>query len=119
MSRFHFRFLFVLFLLLLLARAALPQGMPRIDGPDGPLAASENPNYFRDAKGNVLILNGSQTWNTLQDWGSGGSPQALDFPAFIRFLAGHGHNFTLLWRVEMPKFCSLPVTHGLSTRLHG
>ena len=34
------------------------------------------------------------------------------FPAFISFLAGHGHNFTLLWRVEMPKFCSLPVTQS-------
>jgi len=107
MSRFYF--LLVPLLLLLLAPCARPQTMSRIDGP---LVASRNPNYFRDAKGNVLILNGSQTWNTLQDWGSDGSPQVLDFPAFIRFLAGHGHNFTLLWRVEMPKFCSLPVTQS-------
>jgi hypothetical protein len=107
MSRFYF-LLFPL-LLLLLVPCAQPQTMPRIDGP---LVASRNPDYFRDAKGNVLILNGSQTWNTLQDWGSEGSPQVLDFPAFIRFLAGHGHNFTLLWRVEMPKFCSLPVTQS-------
>ena len=40
----------------------------------GPLTASGNPNYFRDASGAVLILSGSQTWNTLQDWGSNGSP---------------------------------------------
>jgi hypothetical protein len=105
MSRFYF--LLVPLLLLLLAPRAQPQNMPRIEWP---LVASRNPNYFRDTKGKVLILNGSQTWNTLQDWGSEGSPQVLDFPAFIRFLAGHGHNFTLLWRVEMPKFCSLPVT---------
>ena len=39
----------------------------------GPLTASSNPNYFKDANGTVLILNGSQTWNTLQDWGSNGS----------------------------------------------
>jgi hypothetical protein len=75
-----------------------PQATTRIDGP---LVASKNPNYFRDAQGNVLILNGSQTWNTLQDWGSQTSPQALDFNDFVSFLARHGHNFTLLWRVEM------------------
>jgi len=107
--RFYFRCLLVPFLLLLLARCAKPQVMSPIDGP---LVASKNPNYFRDGRGNVLILNGSQTWNTLQDWGSGGSPEVLDFPAFVRFLTGHGHNFTLLWRVEMPKFCSLPVTQN-------
>lgn len=76
----------------------------------GPLAASDNPNYFKDASGSVLILNGSQTWNTLQDWGTNGSPQALDFDAFVKFLTTHGHNFTLLWRIEMPKFCGLPTT---------
>ncbi len=109
MPCFNLRSLLVSSLLLLLAHCAQPQTNPRIDGP---LVASRNANYFRDAKGNVLILNGSQTWNTLQDWGSEGSPQSLDFQAFIRFLAGHGHNFTLLWRVEMPKFCSLPVTQS-------
>jgi hypothetical protein len=76
----------------------------------GPLVASENPNYFKDANGSVLILNGSQTWNTLQDWGTNGSVQTLDFNAFVKFLVAHGHNFTLLWRTEMPKFCGLPVT---------
>ena len=76
----------------------------------GPLAASANPNYFQDASGSVLILNGSQTWNTLQDWGTNGSLQPLDFDAFVKFLTAHGHNFTLLWRVELPKFCGLPVT---------
>jgi Putative collagen-binding domain of a collagenase len=92
---------------LLLSLAGHPQTLPQIDGP---LVASKNPNYFKDARGNVLILSGSQTWNTLQDWGTQGSPQTLDFNAFVSFLAGHGHNFTLLWRVEMPKFCSLPTT---------
>jgi hypothetical protein len=106
--RFHLRF-FLVPLLLLVAQCAQPQTMPQIGGP---LVASRNPDYFKDPKGNVLILNGSQTWNTLQDWGSGGSPEVLDFPAFVHFLAAHGHNFTLLWRVEMPKFCSLPVTQS-------
>ena len=76
----------------------------------GPLRASANANYFQDANGAVLILNGSQTWNTLQDWGSKGSVQALDFPAYVNFLTTHGHNFTLLWRTELPKFCGLPST---------
>src|SRR3984885_15433988 len=94
-------------LLLSLAHCAHPQETHKIAGP---LAASTNPHYFKDANGKALILAGSQTWNTLQDWGSDGSPQALDFPAFVKFLTAHGQNFTLLWRVEMPKFCSLPST---------
>jgi len=75
-----------------------------------PLRASGNPNYFEDASGRALILCGSQTWNTLQDWGTGGSVRALDFDDFVRFLRAHGHNFTLLWRTELPKFSNLPVT---------
>src|ERR1051326_2804043 len=58
----------------------------------GPLKASGNPNYFEDGSGRPLILCGSQTWNTLQDWGTGGAVQALDFEAFVSFLKAHGHN---------------------------
>jgi hypothetical protein len=76
----------------------------------GVLTVSPNPHYFKDANGAALILNGSQTWNTLQDWGTNGSLQALDFNAFVDFLTLHGQNFTLLWTVEMPKFCALPTT---------
>jgi hypothetical protein len=75
-----------------------------------PLKASRNPNYFADASGTPLILCGSQTWNTLQDWGNNGSIQPLDFDAFVAFLKAHGHNFTLLWYTELPKFSGLPVT---------
>ena len=39
----------------------------------GPLVVSGNPNYFKDSHRTAIILNGSQTWNTLQDWGSDGS----------------------------------------------
>ena len=42
--------------------------------------------------------------------GHRGSLQPLDFDAFVKFLTAHGHNFTLLWTVEMPKFCNLPIT---------
>jgi hypothetical protein len=75
----------------------------------GELTLSANHHYFKDGKGNIILLNGSQTWNTLQDWGTGGTPQPLDFVQFVRFLTDHGHNFTLLWTVETPRFCSLPV----------
>ena len=51
----------------------------------GPLRASGDPRYFKDAHGTVLILNGSQTWNTLQDWGSNGRVQTLDFNAYVNF----------------------------------
>ncbi|HEY6976040.1 MAG TPA: putative collagen-binding domain-containing protein [Chitinophagaceae bacterium] len=76
----------------------------------GPLKLSANPNYFEDANGNALILCGSQTWNTLQDWGSNGTIQKLDFDQFIKFLKAHDHNFTLLWSTELPKFHGLPTT---------
>lgn len=77
-----------------------------------PLTVSPNHHYFQDGSGHALLLSGSQTWNTLQDWGTGGSVQPLDFPAFVRFLSAHGHNFTLLWTIETPRFCNLPVIAG-------
>ena len=49
-----------------------------------PLSASENFRYFKDSTGAPLLLTGSQTWNTLQDWGTDGSAAAdLDFDAFV------------------------------------
>jgi hypothetical protein len=78
----------------------------------GPLRQSKNANYFEDASGSPLILCGSQTWNTLQDWGTEGTIRPLDFGAFVRFLQAHGHNFTLLWCTELPKFRNLPTTES-------
>src|SRR5262249_40809623 len=75
-----------------------------------PLKSSNNPNYFGTADSHAMILCGSQTWNTLQDWGTDGSVQPVDFDAFVRFLKAHGQNFTLLWHTELPKFSNLPVT---------
>jgi len=92
--------------LLLAAAFALPAPAPIT----GPLKASPNPRYFRDAGGTTLILNGSHTWNTVQDWGERGELQPLDFPAFVKFLQANGHNFTLLWYTELPKFCGFPST---------
>ncbi len=89
---------------------ALPLTAQRTARITGPLTVSNNPNYFKDANGNVLILNGSQTWNTLQDWGSNKSLQTIDFDGFVKFLIAHGHNFTLLWYTELTKFCNFPST---------
>jgi hypothetical protein len=74
------------------------------------LTASPNPHYFKNAHGRALILTGSQTWNTFQDWGTEGSVRPLDFNAFVKFLTAHGDNFTLLWTVELPRFCGMPTT---------
>ena len=107
-------FLVVLARLALALPAAAQPSTARISGP---LVVSDNPNYFKDANGNVLILNGSQTWNTVQDWGSNGSLQTLDFNAFVKFLKANGHNFTLLWYTELPKFCGFPSTERSSPDL--
>jgi Putative collagen-binding domain of a collagenase len=96
--------LLAIFFCLLVAPAVSPAEIT------GPLRVSRNPNYFKDDHGVPVILSGSQTWNTFQDWGTHGSIQTLDFNAFVNFLRAHGHNFTLLWITEMPKFCNLPVT---------
>jgi glucose/arabinose dehydrogenase len=77
-----------------------------------PLTASANPNYFKDGSGTPLILNGSHTWNDLQDWGTNGTLQPLDFNAYVNTLVASGHNFTLLWYIELPKFCGFPTTAG-------
>ena len=79
-------------------------------GAKGPLRQSENPNYFEDSSGTPLVLCGSHSWNTLQDWGTDGAVRALDFDAFVGFLKAHGHNFTLLWSTELPRFRGLPTT---------
>lgn len=86
------------------------QARPAAPGPMGPLKRSRNLNYFQDPSGRPLILSGSHTWNTLQDWGTGGGVQTLDFDAFVEFLKAHGHNFTLLWYSELPKIHALPTT---------
>lgn len=100
--------IFRLICLALAVPAAMHPAFPITD----PLRASANPHYFQDAAGNVMILSGSQTWNTLQDWGANGSLERLDFRQFVKFLQDNGHNFTLLWYTELPKFCGFPSIAG-------
>ena len=77
----------------------------------GPLTVlATNPRWFGDGTGNAVFLSGSHTWNNLQDWGANASPRAFDFTSYVNTLAAHGHNFTILWRTELPKFCGLATT---------
>jgi hypothetical protein len=77
----------------------------------GPLSAHpNNPRYFTDGSGKAIYLTGSHTWNTLQDWGTNDTIQPLDFPAFVKMLIKHHHNFTLIWTTELPTFHALPTT---------
>ncbi len=73
-------------------------------------ALSTNPNYFTDGTGKAIYLTGSHTWNNLQDWGTNGTIQPLDFTAYVKMLVAHNHNFTLLWTTELPTFRGLPTT---------
>jgi len=77
----------------------------------GPLRVlSTNPRWLADGTGNAVFLGGSHTWNNLQDWGTNASPRAFDFASYLNMLTAQGHNFTILWRTELPKFCALPTT---------
>lgn len=77
-----------------------------------PLRVSANPNYFENGNGKAIILCGSHTWNTLQDWGTNGKVQPLNYRDFVNFLQKHGQNFTLLWFTELPSFRNLPTTES-------
>ncbi len=80
-----------------------------------PLRTSQNnPNYFTDGSGKAVYLTGSHTWNNFQDWGTDDAPQPFNFPAHVKLLVTHNHNFTLLWQTELPAFRGLPTTHGAS-----
>jgi hypothetical protein len=75
-------------------------------------ALPANPHYFTDGSGKAVYLTGSHTWNNFQDWGTNGTVQALDYPAYVKLLVDHHHNFTLLWATELPVFRGLPTTAG-------
>jgi hypothetical protein len=89
-------------------RAAAASGSGPITAPLR--ALSSNPRYFMDGDGKAVYLTGSHTWNTVQDWGTEGVVESLDFTAFVNMLAAHHHNFTLLWITELPTFRGLPTT---------
>lgn len=82
----------------------------------GPLKVHPtNPRYFSDGTSNVdgslraVYLAGSHEWHSFQDHGhrleSGAEPPPVfDYGAFLDLLRSNGHNFTRLWRWELPKW---------------
>ena len=73
------------------------------------VVSATNPRYFtRSGDGEAVYLSGSHIWNNFHDGMGPGSDcaqtaEALDFEAYLRFLADHGHNFIRLWRWEQFK----------------
>ncbi len=76
-----------------------------------------NSRYFVDGNGKAVLLTGSHTWNTLQDWGTGGAVNPIDFNAFVNMLVANKQNFTFLWTVELPHFCNMPTYDGASPEI--
>ena len=73
----------------------------------GPLRVSpENPRYFADATGKIVVLAGSHTWTVLQDIGAENPPVEFDYHEFLDFLTTHGHNFFRLWVWEQARWIS-------------
>lgn len=74
-------------------------------GGSGPLRVSaRNRRYFETAAGQIVYLTGSHTWSNLQDNGTTDPPPVFDYPAYLDFLVGHGHNFFRLWAWEQAKW---------------
>jgi hypothetical protein len=64
----------------------------------GPLVVStQNPRYFEDADGQIVLLTGSHTWLNAQDGGPSNPPAQFDYNAWLDFLEQHNHNFFRLW----------------------
>ena len=76
---------------------AARHGAPRPTA--GPLViASPDARYFTESRsGKTILLTGSHTWNTFQDWGRSDPPPVFDYPAYLDFLGAHGHNFIRLY----------------------
>ncbi len=61
-----------------------------------------NPRYFTDGSGRCVLLTGSHTWDSLQDYmyTQQPSPPPMDFDAYLAFLRRYHHNFFRLWAWE-------------------
>ena len=78
----------------------------------GPLRQSRNPNYFQDSEVIRSFFAVRIRGTHFKIRGTNGTVRPLDFDAFVAFLQAHGHNFTLLWTTELPRFRSLPSTES-------
>ncbi|MBN1417816.1 MAG: hypothetical protein JXP34_03520 [Planctomycetes bacterium] len=68
----------------------------------GPLRVHPgNPRYFTDGSGRAVYLTGAHTWPNLVDIGPSDPPPRFDFPKYLDWLEGFGHNFIRLWTWEL------------------
>jgi hypothetical protein len=64
----------------------------------GPLTVSaDNPRYFADGTGRIVVLTGSHTWNSLHDLGPRERVVPFDWDGYLDLLETHGHNFIRAW----------------------
>lgn len=64
----------------------------------GPLRqCTTNPRYFCDARGRVVLLAGSHTWDNFQDAQVNPTTEPFDYGAYLDFLRRNNHNFFRLW----------------------
>ena len=70
----------------------------------GPLRVyTENPRYFADATGKPLLLTGSHTWATVQDYDP---DHPFDFPAMLTRSAALNHSFIRFWAWEQARWAA-------------
>ncbi len=71
----------------------------------GPLRVHpSNPRCFTDDSGKAVYLTGSHTWANFQERGIAGQTPDFDYPRYLDFMVGHGHNFMRLWRWEQARW---------------
>jgi hypothetical protein len=92
----------------------LPAGRAARRPTAGPLViASPEARYFTEARGGrAVLLTGSHTWNTLQDWGVTDPPPRFDYARYLDFLESHGHDFIRLYSWEQAAWFP-----GMATRV--
>ena len=78
----------------------------------GPLRVHpSNPRYFTDDSGQAIYLTGSHTWANFQERGIAGQTPDFDYPRYLDFMVGHGHNFMRLWCWEQAQWMQfVPAT---------
>lgn len=76
---------------------------------NGPLrACPDNPRYFADADGKVILLVGSHVWYNLVDMGPEDPPKPFDYEAYLDWMSKYGHNFMRMWTWEMTQWNTTP-----------
>lgn len=71
----------------------------------GPLrVAADNPRYFADGSGRIVMLVGDHTWSNLQDNGPGKRPAPFDYDRYLDFLAANHINFFRMWAWEQARW---------------